>query len=138
MKVAFRGGRELLANALKGIAPAGGAEWYVHLFKAYETFTPTTPPSDLTLAAFTGYGGQTANPPDQGPIVWDGDDAVVRLNNAPFIWDCTGSPEEILGWVLYDNDNDKLLFGEVYDTPHVLSVGSRHTLYADIAVGQCG
>lgn len=104
-------------------------------------FTPVADmPGDggLTEAVFGGYAAGGFNLNDNGTPVLDGDDYTVLLKDDPFVWDCASSPQTIFGWALYSGDEDAILACERYSVPHVLEVGSRHTLYASIRIGQCG
>lgn len=128
--------RELFANAFKGVARDPSSPFYVFLFVNDHTPTPTSLTDDFVNASFTGGDPILVTLGDfTGPDA-DGDDRVMHVVPSPLVWNCTGSPETVYGWYLYDIDNDHWLMGEKYDTPHVLEVGSRHTLYIDVAVTQ--
>lgn len=136
--VATRAGRALCAKVLKGEAPAGGADWRVRLFT--NDFNPTTTSvlADFTEATFDGYAEVATTPADTTGPTLVGEDQVMRVKGESLVWDCAADPETIRGWLLYDEDSGDVLFAEKYAVPHVLEVGSRHTLFLDIAQGACG
>ncbi|MBN9118699.1 MAG: hypothetical protein J0I06_06005 [Planctomycetes bacterium] len=136
-KYVFRAGREVLARSLRGEAPASDAGWWVLLFVAAADLTPSSPIDSVEEASFSGYSRTPVPPSSQGDVTWDGDDPLIQIKGEALVWDCTADPQTIYGWIMFDADNDLYLFGEQYDTPHVLSVGSRHTLYASIKVSLC-
>lgn len=136
--VLLREGRKMAARAFEGAVYDAADEFAIILFTNDATVTVDSEPGDFTQATFTGYVpisrefGETTGP------VSDGDDEVVLLGGDSFIWDCTAAPQTIRGWVAVNLGNDEIFAAEKYDVPHVLEVGSRHTLFASIRVGACG
>jgi len=137
MFVATVHGRVMFAGTLQGVAPSPSADWRVRLFTNDVDIPLDADVGLFTEATFGGYAEVVTTPGDTtGPTLAD-DDQSMRITGAPIDWDCSADPETIRGWFLYDFDNDKVLFAEKYEEPHVLEVGSRHRLYLDIKLGQC-
>jgi len=136
--VATRAGRAVIAKALKAESPGVSDGLTVKLFKVNYTPTTISEEADFTEAEFTGYAPATTTYGDTSGPTLATDDQVMRISGAPLVWDCTAAPETIYGWYLVDDLSGDVLFAEKYDTPHVLEVGSRHTLFLDIAIGACG
>lgn len=130
-------GRRISANAWRGAGPGSSDTLLVKLFTAYSTITTTMTSGDVTEAAFGGYAEHGTTYGASGAVEFDGDDAVVAIDGAPISWDCTSDPETILGWYLVDGPSGDIMAIEQYDTPHVLEVGSRHTLNLKLAQGAC-
>lgn len=125
-------GRLVFDRAAKGVAPDPSSHWAVRLIKADFAEADDLSTGDVTESTFGGYAAVDFFVGDSADPVADGPDWKSLLHAAPFVWDCTSVPETVYGWVLYSTDEDDLLACERYGTPHVLEVGSRHTLYIDL------
>jgi len=137
MIVASTHGLQMVASALEGVAPSPSSDWRVRLFKNNDPLTANMTTATFTECEFNGYDQEFTEPQAAGgPTIEDGA-AVMFIGNAPFVWDCVSLPETVKGWYLYNADTGNVLFAEEYDEPHVLQVGSRHTLYLKIGVGVC-
>jgi len=135
--VATHAGRSLLAQALTGVGPGTGNSYYVRLFKAGYSPTPSSDVGDFTEATFGGYvyaartWGESAGP------TLETDDEAVDMHPDGFVFDCTSDPETIYGWYMVDPASGHVVFAEEYAVPHVLEVGSRHRVFIKISTGQC-
>lgn len=130
-------GREEMAKAWAGLGFNADAYYQIKLLKNNFTLDVTPGPGSLTEAAFGGYAPIDMTLDVSPAPVLDGDEYTVLLGAAPYVWDCTSAPETIYGWCLYSGDWEDFLILHKYDTPHVLEVGSRHTLYPSVRIGAC-
>src|SRR5436190_15407884 len=124
-----KAGRVLLADVLWRLNWSGGVPYRLRLFKNDYIPDINSGLVDLTEATFTGYAEKEILRGDNGASVLAGSVGRVLLGNAGQVWDCTGAPHTIFGWYLTNEDGDTLMLVERYQTPHVLSIGSRHTLF---------
>ena len=131
--------RRLFGTALKGATPFPATNHFeVHLFKTAVTPVIGSVPGDFTDCTFTGYAARDHVYGDNPDPVADGTFQTVTPIGSPYSWDCTAAPDTVYGWWIRDVTNDVVLFAEKYDVPHVLAVGSRHTLDLKIRFGQIG
>lgn len=130
-------GRRAFASALRGTAMFPGGTFAIILSKT--NFTETVDgPAGFTEATFTGYAPITRAVGTMGAAALVGDDAVVALDGGtPFQWDCTGAPDTIYGWALVNPSNGFVYACEKYSAFQILSVGSRHSLFASIKQSGC-
>lgn len=91
---------------------------------------------DLVEATFTPYNPVDFARSDNGASILSGNIAKTRMGNAAQVWTCNANPHTVYGWYLYSVDLAQLLLVERYDTPHVLQIGSTHTLFADVSLGK--
>lgn len=132
-------GRQMTAKPWAGQSFPDDQGYEMRLVTDDFTLAASLTPDDLSYATFSGSSPIGFLLSDGAPaVVMDGGDATVLLRDEPFVWDCTASPQTVYGWALYSADLEELLAVEKYSTPHVLEVGSRHTLYASIRIGACG
>lgn len=130
-------GRMRVAKMMNGTFAAGGESFRVILFSNEVGINLDAVLADFTESAFTGYAPvETYWGAATGPTLV-GDDAVIRVTGSPLHWDCSGAPETIHGWAIVGEPSDEVYFYEEYVVPHVLEVGSRHTLFLDIGQGAC-
>lgn len=135
--VLTRAGRRFTAEQLTDARASGDVEGRLILFTNAATFGVNPAVGDFVEAEFGGYDPKAFLITDQLAPTLDGDDYVVSINGGPQVWDCTSAPETIRGWALLLPATNGVFAYDVYETPHVLEVGSRHTLYADVKIGQC-
>lgn len=109
----------------------------MRLFTAASSPGVNPSPGAFTEAAFGGYAAIPFPIEDNGAPTLDTDDYITLLSDASFIWNCGNPTETILGWYLLSEDGLDVLAYEVYATPHVLEIGSQHTLFASVKIGQC-
>jgi len=130
-------GRFRVAQMMNGSFAAGGESIRVILFSNEVGENLDAELADFTESAFGGYADVDTYWGGASGPVYIGDDAAIRITGAPMHWDCTADPETIRGWAILGVPSDDVYFYEEYDTPHELEVGSRHTLFLDIAQGAC-
>lgn len=135
--VLTREGRKLVAEQLTSARNEGDISLLLRLFTNEGSFGVNPDVSDFTDASFGGYDPWEFLLNDQNPPTLEGDDYVILLSDAARVWDCTSSPQTIRGWFLTRGDTSAVLAYDVYDTPDELEVGSRHTLFAELKIGQC-
>lgn len=90
---------------------------------------------DLTECAFTGYAAHNFTVNDNGGAALNGTQARLLLTGASRTWTCTAAPETVYGWYVIDGAGN-LQFAERYANPHVLAIGSVHTLFPYLSLGK--
>lgn len=133
--VVTRHGRKIAALAYLGQLEEGPES--THTVKlVVEDFepTPTLALGDVVEASFGGYAPITRAYQDGTGPVLEGDDQIDAWGGAAYVWDCTSSPETVYGYVIVRDSDERVLASDRYTTPHVLEVGSRHTLFIDLVV----
>lgn len=108
----------------------------IGLFKNNITPTPDTVFADLVEATFTGYSNYPFTRADNPASFLAGTAGRVLLANDSFIRTCTGAPHNIYGWYCNAPTLGVLLLVERYADPHVLQIGSTHTLIPNVDLGK--
>jgi hypothetical protein len=134
----LQAGRSILAQAFRGDVPIASSDGLqMTLFKNDHEPEVDDDGSEYTPSTFTGYAPVDFTWGDNGVPSLVAGDYFVRFNDSDFVWDSASAGETIYGWLLWDTANGVPIAAERYEEPHVLSIGSRHTLSAEQKFGGC-
>lgn len=136
MIVVPKQGRLTLASLLFLGGASPDVQWKLKLFKNDHTPGLNDLPGDYTESAFGGYTHVPFELADNTTPALSGNMARTLLTGEARVWTCAASPETIYGWYLTNEDEDVVLMAERYATPHVLGIGSVHTLYPYVLLGK--
>lgn len=136
MIVVPKAARATLADWLWLEEVSGNHNLQIGLFKNDYTPDVLTAFGDLVVATFTGYAAVDFTRSDNGASILSGNIARTKFFNQLLQWHCNGAPHTVYGWWLKSTDLNQLLLVERYTTPHVLQVGSVHTLDAQASLGK--
>lgn len=114
------GAPKLLRPTL-GVVDATSYAWYVRLYKNDYTPVPGSTLGNFTYADFTG-----ADPVALDESLWGGfaivSDRAVAIydSGTPIEWENTGSAQTVYGYVVYDDNDNAVLFAERFASPEDL------------------
>lgn len=103
-------------------------DFIVDLFASNTVVDDASTAADFTLATFTGYLQVPIARGDFSSPVIVSDVAETNNPTAPQ-FNCTGgAPETCYGWIMRGDTSGKIVFGQNFDVPRVMSAGASELL----------